>query len=74
MLLAKDDPSLVVKVSPEPILEPQLDFEKERFVAKVVFPTGVLEDDDRLLIYYGASDKYCAMAEVSRRDVMNGLK
>jgi predicted GH43/DUF377 family glycosyl hydrolase len=74
MLLAKDDPSRVVKVSPEPILEPQLDFEKEGFVAKVVFPTGVLEDDDRLLLYYGASDKYCAMAEVSRRDVMNGLK
>jgi predicted GH43/DUF377 family glycosyl hydrolase len=73
MLLAKDDPSRVVKVSPEPILEPQLEFEKEGFVAKVVFPTGVLEDGDRLLIYYGASDKYCAMAELSRRDVMNRL-
>src|SRR3954453_5858223 len=74
MLLAKDEPSRVVKVSTEPILEPQLDFEKEGFVAKVIFPTGVLEDDNRLLIYYGASDKYCAMAEVSRHDVMSGLK
>jgi len=45
----------------------------EGFVAKVVFPSGVVEEDDRLLIYYGASDKYCAMAEISRRDVMNGL-
>ena len=55
-----------------PIIEPQEpEFEKEGFVSKVVFPTGVLEDDDRLLIYYGASDKYCAMAEVSRDDVMN---
>jgi beta-1,2-mannobiose phosphorylase / 1,2-beta-oligomannan phosphorylase len=74
MLLAKDDPGRVLKVSQELVLEPQLEFEKEGFVAKVVFPTGVLEDDGRLLIYYGASDKYCAMAEVSRRDVMNGLK
>jgi predicted GH43/DUF377 family glycosyl hydrolase len=74
MLLAKDDPGRVLKVSSQPILEPQLEFEKEGFVAKVVFPTGVLEDDDRLLIYYGASDKYCAMAEVSRRDVMRSLK
>jgi beta-1,2-mannobiose phosphorylase / 1,2-beta-oligomannan phosphorylase len=73
MLLAKEDPGRVIKVGRDPILEPQLEFENEGFVAKVVFPTGVLEDDDRLLIYYGASDKYCAMAEVSRRDVMNGL-
>jgi beta-1,2-mannobiose phosphorylase / 1,2-beta-oligomannan phosphorylase len=73
MLLAKDDPSRVVKVGREPILEPQLEFEQEGFVAQVVFPTAVLEEDDRLLIYYGASDKYCAMAEVSRHDVMNGL-
>jgi beta-1,2-mannobiose phosphorylase / 1,2-beta-oligomannan phosphorylase len=74
MLLAKDDPGRVVKVSQEPIFEPQLEFEKEGFVARVVFPTGVLEDGDRLLIYYGASDKYCAMVEVSRRDVMSRLK
>jgi predicted GH43/DUF377 family glycosyl hydrolase len=73
MLLAKDDPGRVLKVSRDAILEPQRDFEREGFVAKVVFPTGVLEEDDRLLIYYGASDKYCAMAEVSRRDVMNSL-
>ena len=45
------------------------DFENEGFVSKVVFPTGVVEEDDRLLIYYGASDKYCAMVEVSRDDV-----
>jgi len=73
MLLAKEDPGRVIKICSEPIIEPQQEFENEGFVAKVVFPTGVLEDDDRLLIYYGASDKYCAMAEVSRRDVMNGL-
>ena len=70
MLLAKDDPTRVLKVSREPILEPQVDFENEGFVSNVVFPTGVVEEDDRLLIYYGASDKYCAMAEVSRHDVM----
>ena len=50
------------------------DFENEGFVSKVVFPTGVVEEDDRLLIYYGASDKYCAMAEVSRDDVMQALE
>jgi predicted GH43/DUF377 family glycosyl hydrolase len=73
MLLAKDDPERVLRVSREPILQPQLEFEMEGFVAQVVFPTAVLEEEDRLLIYYGASDKYCAMAEVSRREVLRSL-
>lgn len=73
MLLAKDDPGRVLKVSREPILEPQYDFENEGFVNKVVFPTGVVEEDDRLLIYYGASDKYCAMVVVSRNEVMRAF-
>jgi predicted GH43/DUF377 family glycosyl hydrolase len=74
MLLAADDPGRVLKVSREPLLEPECDFENEGFVSKVVFPTAVVEEDDRLLIYYGASDKYCAMVEVSRDDVIETLK
>ncbi len=54
MLLDKDDPARVTKVSRGPILEPQRDFENEGFVNKVVFPTGVVEENGRLLIYYGA--------------------
>jgi predicted GH43/DUF377 family glycosyl hydrolase len=73
MLLAKDDPGYVVKVSREPILQPQCEFENEGFVNRVVFPTGIVEENGRLLIYYGASDKYCAMAEVSRDDVLSTL-
>jgi predicted GH43/DUF377 family glycosyl hydrolase len=73
MLLAQDDPGRVLAVSREPILEPQCEFETEGFVSEVVFPTGVLEEDDRLLVYYGASDKYCAMVEVSRDDVIGAL-
>lgn len=74
ILLAKDDPSRVLKLTREPILRPQKDFENEGFVSKVVFPTGVVEEDDRLLIYYGASDKYCAMVELSRDEVMRSLQ
>jgi predicted GH43/DUF377 family glycosyl hydrolase len=73
MLLARDDPAHVLKVGREPILEPQQPFENEGFVQNVVFPTAVLEDQDRFLIYYGASDTYCGMAELSRAEVMNSL-
>jgi beta-1,2-mannobiose phosphorylase / 1,2-beta-oligomannan phosphorylase len=74
MLLDENDPGRVLKVSRDAILEPQADFENEGFVSKVVFPTGVVEEGDRLLIYYGASDKYCAMVEVVRDDVMQSLR
>jgi predicted GH43/DUF377 family glycosyl hydrolase len=73
MLLAKDDPAHILKVSREPILEPQHDFENEKFVNKVVFPTAIVEEGERLLIYYSASDRYCAVVEVSRVDVTRAL-
>ena len=73
MLLDKNDPRRVLKVSRDAILEPQEDFENEGFVSKVVFPTGVVEEGDRLLIYYGASDKYCAVIEVKLNDVLQAL-
>jgi beta-1,2-mannobiose phosphorylase / 1,2-beta-oligomannan phosphorylase len=74
MLLARDNPSRVLNVTRDPILQPEEPFEKEGFVSKVVFPTGVVEEDNRLLIYYGASDKYCAMVEVSRDDLLRSLQ
>ena len=73
MLLASDDPSRILKVTRQPVLEPQLEFELEGFVAKVVFPTAVIEEDDRLLVYYGASDKYSAMAEIPRAALVEAL-
>jgi predicted GH43/DUF377 family glycosyl hydrolase len=73
MLLAKDDPGRVLKVSRDALLVPQEPFENEGFVSKVVFPTGVVEEGDRLLVYYGASDKYCAMVEVAREKVLSAL-
>lgn len=71
LLLAPNDPSQVIKVGREPILEPEFDFEQEGFVDRVVFPTGVLMEDGKLLVYYGASDKYCAMTELRLDDVLH---
>jgi predicted GH43/DUF377 family glycosyl hydrolase len=74
LLADRNDPARVLRIGREPILEPSLDFEQEGFVANVVFPTGVLTENDRLLVYYGASDKYSAVAELSRDDVLNVLE
>ncbi|MEX0611606.1 MAG: glycoside hydrolase family 130 protein [Pirellulales bacterium] len=73
MLLAKEEPSCVLGTGNEPILTPDVEFEREGFVANVVFPTGVVENGDRLLVYYGASDKYSAVVEMSLSGLLRAL-
>lgn len=74
ILLAADDPSRVIGVARDPLLQPEQPFEQEGFVNNVVFPTGIVAEGDRLLVYYGASDKYCAMVEISRSEVLQSLQ
>lgn len=74
MLLDANDPSRVVRTGNKPLLTPDLDFEREGFVANVVFPTAIIPEDDRLFIYYGASDKYSAVVEMKLGDVLEALE
>ena len=39
----------------------------------VVFPTGVVQDGDSLLVYYGAADAFTAVAEFSERELLDAL-
>ncbi|MFH1419270.1 MAG: glycoside hydrolase family 130 protein [Planctomycetota bacterium] len=70
LLLDFDEPHRIVRKSSEPILVPEADFEREGFVPNVVFPTGVIDLGDTLLIYYGAADTVCAVAELPKADVL----
>jgi len=70
LLLDLDEPHRIVGKSVEPILVPEPDFEREGFVPNVVFPTGVVDRGDTLLVYYGAADTVCAVAELSKADVL----
>lgn len=73
MLLDLEDPSRIVRQSRDPILMPERDYETEGFVAHVVFATGVVPRGDTILLYYGASDTYTAVVELSLDDVFKGL-
>ena len=46
-----------------PFLEPELDWEKHGQVPNVVFMEGMVKKGNRLLLYYGAADKYVGVAE-----------
>jgi beta-1,2-mannobiose phosphorylase / 1,2-beta-oligomannan phosphorylase len=70
MLLHPEQPARVLKLSPNPILVPEADFEREGFVPNVIFPTGAVVRGDTLLIYYGAADTCTGVAELALREVL----
>ena len=74
LLLDRDDPSVVIGQTPDPVLMPEADFEKEGFLGGVVFPTGIVDRDDVLQLFYGAADSYTAVVELSRRELFDAIK
>ena len=61
-ILALDDPSRVIKRFPDPILEPEKNYEKNGDVPNVVFPEGAVAIKKEIFVYYGSADKFCCVA------------
>jgi len=72
-LLDLEQPWKVIARLPEPILEPEEDYEKYGDVPKVVFPEGAVLQDDDLVIFYGAADKVCCAASINIDDLLGEL-
>ena len=53
---------------------PQTDFEIQGFVPNVVFPTGIVQQGDSLLVYYGAADTSTALVEFSLTEALGFVK
>lgn len=66
ILADKNNPERIIRFSNRPILIPSYKYEKEGLVPNVVFSNGWIPyDNERILIYYGAADKYVALAETT---------
>lgn len=74
IVLDAEDPSRVVARSVEPLFTPTEPFEREGFVADVVFPTGIVARQNRLVVYYGASDTYTGVAELPLEETLASLQ
>jgi beta-1,2-mannobiose phosphorylase / 1,2-beta-oligomannan phosphorylase len=72
-LLDKKDPQKVIAHLHEPLFSPTEKWEKIGNVNNVVFPTGAVEFDGRLYIYYGAADKYIAAVSVDMKELLDDL-
>ena len=69
-LLDLEDPSKVLARQSEPVLEPELEWEKVGAVPNVVFSCGQAEMDDRILVYYCGADTVIGVAEINKNDII----
>lgn len=65
LLLDLDDPGRVLHRTPEFLLEPEADYEIDGYYRGAIFPCGAVVIGDTFFLYYGAGDKYCALATCS---------
>ncbi len=73
-LLDLENPFRVIGRTPEPILEPEEDFERVGVVPNVVFPVGAVVVKDELKVFYGGADRICCVASVPMKLLIEALE
>ncbi len=64
LLLERNNPFRIIGRTKNPIMTPKYWYEKNGVVPNVIFSSGWINlYDNRILIYYGAADKYVCVAE-----------
>ena len=69
-MLSLDDPSKVVHRHPEPILEPEEDYEIRGEVPHVVFACGACGIRNNYYVYYGGADSVVCVATVDKEELL----
>ncbi|MBW2998090.1 hypothetical protein KY321_01000 [Candidatus Woesearchaeota archaeon] len=73
ILLDSKDPSKVIAKSEGPIMVPDAYYEKYGVIPDIVFPTGVIRRNNKLLLYYGGADTVTAVAEIDQKNLLERL-
>ena len=85
-VLDSNDPARVLYVSDAPALMPEAPYEIERGLipqvdpanfktgVRVVFPQGLVERGEDLIVYYGAADVSVAAARVNKHELVESLR
>jgi beta-1,2-mannobiose phosphorylase / 1,2-beta-oligomannan phosphorylase len=68
ILLDADDPAKVLARTPEPLLAPETDDERDGIVPNVVFPTAIEEINGQHYVFYGMADSKIGVARLDRTD------
>lgn len=70
-VLDLEDPTRVLFRQAQPVLEPELEWERYGLVPNVVFSCGSVEKDGAYYVYYGAADTTLGVAAVDRATVLH---
>ncbi len=73
-LLDLENPLRVIARTPDPILEPEENYERVGVVPNVVFPEGAVVIKDELKLFYGGADKVCCVGSVPMKLLMESLE
>lgn len=74
ILLELNNPTQAIARTDYPLLEPEMEYEKEDHISHAVFPCGTVVIKDDLFVYYGAADKVVAVATVNLETLLKDLK
>ncbi|MBI2435785.1 MAG: glycoside hydrolase family 130 protein [Candidatus Hydrogenedentes bacterium] len=73
-LTPPDEPDHIIAATRMPIMAPERDFETTGFLDDVIFPTGCVQRDDVLQVFYGAADANTGVVEFSLSELMEQLQ
>ena len=69
-----EDPTKIIYRHPEPILEPEKEFELHGDVPNVVYTCGAVLIDGTVYVYYGGADKHICVATAELDEFLKPLK
>lgn len=73
VLLDLQDPTKVISRAEEPCFSPEEPYEQIGLVPNVVFACGIVEKDEKYLVYYGGADQVVGVAWVEKSELLNSL-
>jgi len=73
-LLDLEDPRQVIARTHLPLIEPEMEYEKEGFVHNVVFPCGAIVMNEDVYIYYGGADFVTCVAAMKMDEILKILE
>jgi len=73
-ITAINDPTKVIYRHPEPIHEPEREFETQGEVSNVVFTCGAVLARDTVLVYYGGADTVICVATAKLEDFLRPVR
>lgn len=73
MLLDLNEPTKILYRSSKPVLEPEEVYENEGFKPGIVYVSGAVVKDGKLLVYYGGADSYVNLAYADLEEFLQNL-